>query len=422
MKRPIHFSYNFHPVGQGLFASGAVYEHHQPSWVFSWVYDCGSSSGKRFVERELQRLVDTNAPRKRIDLLTLSHFDRDHISGVCDLLRQFAVDALLLPYMPLGQRLQIAFEEGIDPDDALTGFFVNPVAFLLAIQGVEIRRILFVPPSGNEGPPPDEGEPTPEGPDQRKDGPDLDFETGKPDDPREYNELAENTGTTSVEWLRSGARLALRSFWEFIPYNDDAAAEAPLAWSNRVDHERAELIAAKSTDARKEVLRRLAALYDSLFGRGSEQRNSISLFLYGGPIYPGWRAAILGPLSEPILKRIVDHPFLAYPGFPGKLSCSVLYTGDGYLDSRERLQRLVTFLSPSRIQKIGAFQVMHHGAASNWHHSVAGAIRPKFSIFCSDPDHKRLGHPHASVLRDFWSFGPLQVDKERFIHVPGILL
>ena len=423
MNGPIHFSYDFHPVGQGLFASGSIRKEHQTSWLFSWVYDCGSSFGKRFVERELKRLADANTPQKRIDLLTLSHFDHDHISGVCDLLRQFAIDTLLLPFMPLGQRLQIAFEEGIDPGDALAGFFVNPVAFLLAIEGAEIRRILFVPPSGNEGPPPIEGEPSaPDEPDQPGDEPKLDFERGKPDDPREHNELSQSSGSTLVEWLRPGARIALRSFWEFVPYNDDAPAAPPSEWLSAIDNERTDLLSETSTDVRKEILSRLVDLYDSLFGRRSEQRNVISLFLYTGPIYPTWRVAILDPLSEPILKRIADHPFVAHPAFSSKVPCSVLYSGDGYLDRRERLDRLITFLNPGRIANVAAFQVMHHGAAGNWHDGVARAIRPLFSMFCSDPNRKRLGHPHAQVLRDFWQYGPLQVDKERFIQIPGVLL
>ena len=55
--------------------------------------------------------------------------------------------------------------------------------------------------------------------------------------------------------------------------------------------------------------------------------------------------------------------------------------------------------------------MMHHGAEPNWHKGVAAAFSPIFSVFCSDPMHRKLGHPHAPVLRDFWPYGPTQVDK-----------
>jgi len=41
------------------------------------------------------------------------------------------------------------------------------------------------------------------------------------------------------------------------------------------------------------------------------------------------------------------------------------------------------------------------------------AFESSFSAFCSDPGRKKWHHPHAAVLRDFWPFNPLQVDKSQ---------
>jgi beta-lactamase superfamily II metal-dependent hydrolase len=64
---------------------------------------------------------------------------------------------------------------------------------------------------------------------------------------------------------------------------------------------------------------------------------------------------------------------------------------------------------------------MHHGARANWHQGIANAIAPYFSVFSSDPEHRRYKHPHAEVVRDFWQFGAIQVDKASDFNVYGYL-
>jgi hypothetical protein len=65
---------------------------------------------------------------------------------------------------------------------------------------------------------------------------------------------------------------------------------------------------------------------------------------------------------------------------------------------------------------------MHHGAEDNWHKGVAARITPLFSVFSSDPEHKKYKHPHAPVLRDFWRYGAVQVDKRTGFCVGGLLI
>ena len=87
------FHYHFHPVKQGLFASGVLYKANTPRPLFLWVYDCGTVSSQSPLEwpekvAELKRFAHG---KESIELLTLSHFDNDHISGVTALLGQFSV-------------------------------------------------------------------------------------------------------------------------------------------------------------------------------------------------------------------------------------------------------------------------------------------------------------------------------------------
>jgi hypothetical protein len=73
------------------------------------------------------------------------------LGGFTELLRRFKVKTLLLPYIPLWPRLLIAFEEGIAIDDEEMVFFVNPAEYVGLRE--HVNRIVFVLPSGREGPP-----------------------------------------------------------------------------------------------------------------------------------------------------------------------------------------------------------------------------------------------------------------------------
>lgn len=197
-------------------------------------------------------------------------------------------------------------------------------------------------------------------------------------------------------------------FWEFVPYNDAglAAKATPTFLS-----EAAPLIATLLTDParRSSALKDLRALYDDHFGHTSESRNMISLFFYSGPLsglrlecYFQWR---YGPASWRKMERL-----------------SQIHTGDGTLDEGRRYDEFARFFSAGgRLERMALLQVMHHGSRRNWHHGIAAKIRPDGTIFSSDPAHCRFGHPHADVLRDFWSFCPQQVDRTRAFRLQGWL-
>ena len=424
MRPPDRFSFYFLPVGQGLFSSGTIRNHDETAPRFLWVYDCGTSSSPKLIDKGIERLERSMGTRHRIDLLTLSHFDMDHISGVCRLIGEFRIGTLMLPYMPLVQRLIIAFAEGTGgPHDALTGFFLNPVAYVLAQGGPGIERILFVPASGGEGPPMAEG--AGKTPDQGDDNPSIDFRDDKPNDREEIDPLFEavqNAGVpTRVEFLRKGSAITFKGLWEFVPYNDDPEVEIDEEFKTQVAQKRQRLLGGGPLRARNNALRSLKKIYDKTFGDDSEERNLISLFLYSGPIYPSWRNVWLSAAAWKLSSRFfwARRP----PIFPVRLPqrCSIIYPGDGYLDTGNRLRRMLDFFREERVSKTGVFQVMHHGAEANWHKGVAGAIAPGFSVFSSHPEHKKFGHPHAPVVRDFWRWGPIQVDKRFGFHVAGRL-
>src|SRR3546814_4707900 len=86
----------FHPVGQGMFASGHLKRTNSNDTEFSWIYDCGSASAGQLEIGAVNRLAaHLGGPKPRIDLLVISHFDHDHISGIPHLLSTFDVKRIL---------------------------------------------------------------------------------------------------------------------------------------------------------------------------------------------------------------------------------------------------------------------------------------------------------------------------------------
>jgi hypothetical protein len=427
MSLPDNFDFHFYPVGQGLFSTGSIYCDEEEVPRFLWVYDCGTTSSQRLVDSGIERLKDYAGARPFIDLLTLSHFDQDHISGVARLLEEFKIGTLMLPYMPLAQRLVLAFEVGSGgAEDPMTAFYLNPVAFLLAQDGPGIERILFVLPSGNEGPayPGELPNPHELGSDDELRIPSFPIKLANRDDTDSLVQAGrQNKSGASVNFLGPGAQIILATaLWEFIPYNDDSEDEIPAEFYLCVAKERDRLLAAASKVSRKNALKRLKKAYDDHFGSNPVERNVISLFLYAGPIYPRlktcWLAEGKSSWMDAHRWRKCSFPAVRLWDLqdisedPPRPQCSILYSGDGYLDTNLRLKNLVDYLGEARVQGTGVFQVMHHGAEANWHQGCAEAIAPRFSVFSSDPERKRWKHPHAPVLRDFWRYGAVQVDKD----------
>ena len=417
--------YQFHPVGQGLFASGAL-GNSPYGWMgtqkgdihFLWVYDCGTASSPKLVENAIGRLAERCAATKELlDLVVLSHFDKDHISGVVDLLGKLEVDVLLLPYVPLAQRIVLAFEEGIAIDDPLFMFFVDPVGYLNGADVRGIRRIVFVPPSEGEGSaPPEAGDDSPDRPepDRHQDG-----DTYRREDEDAYRLVfrarpwagdGEMRVTGNAWMLDRNSALRAGRVWEFVPYNDQTLAIKPKnAWLEKVHDLSVQLLREEQTENRKKVLADIKDLYDAAFGGSSPARNQISLFLYGGPIGipapAGCRGNYQWAFRDDTTFRHAGE--WSHADRPGQRA-AVLYTGDGYLDSAARIDALVQFLGNARIDRTAVFQVMHHGARNNWMPGVAARIGPWFSVFSSEPTRQHR-HPHAEVLRDFWLHGPVQV-------------
>lgn len=404
-------AYRFHPVGQGMLHSGELRQgRRQP---FTWVYDCGSVTAAAQVESELDDLCTARnaAPgsKPNLDFVALSHFDADHISGLAHLLGLFEVKMILLPFVPLWQRFWIAASAD-DLDADFLRFLVDPAGYLRGVDGGAEARIVFVPPSEGAPPPaPDTGPPAgPRG--EFDDRPmKLRLETERVPDVVD-GEIPNVTGQrlSAAEFLKVESVLDIDGIWEFVPYNDaHQAKHCPAGFPATVEPLIKALLAANNPADRKKAQDALKAHYDRTFGGSPYRRNIISLFLYGGPVSTPAEAYF--ETGETLLGNMVWH----HEPDRSSLSAthfSMLFTGDGSLNSKPRLTGFENFFTPyGRLGKASVFQVMHHGASGNSSPEVAALVAPRASIFCSDPT-KGQKHPDADVLRQFWPYNCIQVD------------
>ena len=434
--------YDFHPVGQGLFSTGFLCGEYDDRPRFRWVYDCGTISAQRYVRQALDHFEDevpgVGTENGKLDLVTLSHFDEDHISGIVRLLQRVSVGTLLLPYMPLWQRLFVAFIERADRDPNLIQFYINPVAYLVGLPDVNIERIIFV--VGGSTPPPDEGPP----PDIVGDPPV--FPDGRrpwkmeivPSQKRQRLDQAEddfieretlnasgtdpNSGAnTVVEFMQPGSSLRVEACWEFVPYNDAHVMRRPCeTFEADVTTKRRDLLAKPSVADLDRLLGELKDVYDNCYGHSSKERNVISLFLYSGAFpansQPHWLWFLDCSIDDARPPR--DEPTQPRHG--------LLYTGDGYLNIQkrpiwlDRLQELLNTLGDNRMRHLLCLQVMHHGGLYNWQVGLAGRLDPIVSVFSSDPFDRRYHHPNLRVWQDFWPYGRVQVNKTQGASFRGI--
>jgi beta-lactamase superfamily II metal-dependent hydrolase len=369
-----HLSLGFFPVGQGLFAAGRFsnFVEKRPSEL-NWVFDCGTTSSQRFLDRSLDRQFPLGV-RHKIDLMAISHFDRDHISGVARLLGRARVEKLLLPYVPLAQRLVLAQAAGADTN--AVRFLFNPLDYLLA-QDFDIGEIVMVPPGNGRTPDPED--------DGDEDHADMD-RNEPPETSALFREViaarrARQGNFTPIGMLKPQGRLTYRIGFEFVPYNDaELLPRLSRKFTRKVEGRRDALLAATTSAERTKHLNELQKEYDETIGKSSKLRNLISLFLYASP-RPAQRSAML-------------------------------FTGDGFLNNRQRLGALATYLGKRRMENIGCLQVMHHGSRRNWFPGVTRVIQPDISVFSSDPLNRKLHHPDIEVENAFKRFGPQQVNRD----------
>jgi len=154
-------SFTLWPVGQGLFT---LVDTQVSSKSHRIVYDCGTSCPNQHLTAQ----AFTAMRNRSVDLLVVSHFHWDHISGIPQLFKSVPeVKEVWIPYLSAEQRLLFAFStavdgmlSGSDEADVLeVTLLASGGAGWFASRGSSVQEVGGPPPSAPDFPdpiPPDE--------------------------------------------------------------------------------------------------------------------------------------------------------------------------------------------------------------------------------------------------------------------------
>lgn len=430
MPNEFQFQYRFHPAGQGVFASGTLIEGQVDRDPFDWVVDCGSTN-QDVLKLALEGYQSSEPGNRDLDLLCLTHFDKDHVSGLGDLIASRHVETVVMPYYTPLERLIIGSRHRFAPEDYYS-FLGNPVAYLLE-HATSIRTIILVgppPPESDLGnalvernplPPPGSGD--------RKMPPKSEwlFEAKELQDLPSGSPIVDGPTRALAERLETDLKTAPGSFpaqvsrtsaagWEFLFFHwplPSANVSGIRAAVSRIlcprrrpgsSNQPPNITRALRQKTTREKIRK--AYYATI--PRPEDVNSTSLCVYSGPL-PGGKTSEIA-LNPPIRlqrPRFAISPLSISSEAP---HCSILYTGDAKLNTAGRRKLLHKFLTMPRRKQVSVLQVPHHGSRYNWSPGAEQHFYQIWSVFCANDRLKRPGHPHNEVFADLLYRGPVLVN------------
>ena len=396
----------FWNVGQGLFSSGRI--QMGDALAFHWVYDCGTSSSQQLIQNAVQK-YNQQENNVDIDLLLLSHFDKDHISGVKELLKNGRkIKRWVVPYYPLWQRLVIASFLEIQPDDEEWAFYQNPIQYFKTYFAEELKttKFLLLPEKEIESEISINLEPS-------NSDDVLSFETTE----KLSNEF--DKSEQNLHWLDPNKALLFRKGeeqFEFVLYNVPFHLLAKVPTNLTAFQKQVKQIIQSHRFNSTDPTPALKTLYSLAFGNGSKNKNIISQYLYIRniklPSFWGMGNNHIFDVSTDNENEIALIP-------KDKTKNAILYTGDAFLNDLPLLTDLTQSLGVERMVRIYCLQVPHHGSKHNWQQGLAKILSPSISVFSADSQ-RRKGHPHGEVLKDFAIYTPILVNKTKRLSIHSI--
>lgn len=339
----IKIDFNFRAVGQGAFYTGIF--NHRNGKQFSFVYDCGTDSSRQYIDHEITNFVsETNS--QKIDILFISHFHKDHINKIGELLIQTGGAKLaILPYLTPDELvlayIDINMSGGLEPDTL--AFIQNPTSFL---QERKVDNIIFIHPSddGDSG--------VEEEPQEIKtdlDSPDFDFEVSN--NLRPNNAISQDD--PKVKHFYDKGNFSIVGFWEFKFFNKtrDIATlntfsqemQAILGYATFNFNDLADYIATNKTTFETDFNQ----IYSRNFGYG-QLINDTSLVIYHGALNN--------------LLRLSRMFFRTFPRSFGTGRTGTLLSGDIKFNQDCLNQIQLKWGITKYIDSVSFFQIPHHGA------------------------------------------------------------
>lgn len=372
-------------TGQGFFHSGSLTDMARDVPVMTYVVDCGAVGSQKPVTREIQNFSTHPkyfAASHSPDIVFLTHFDFDHISGVKDLHattnpRRYVIPAtnrLELLYLAARSMAQRTAE---DLPDWYWEFLGGPAEWLRALDGApQVIEVFDDQERNEEGPGglvPDNQDDGPDGVPQRVFAPGRSVRSGQ--------------AVAGINGRRSGGLI-----WEWRTYVTRSAA------SHLVKFEKVLMKSVKEFCDRKSDSDVVQWLVDNhwaelrkAYDASSKVRNLVSLCVYSGPLPDMYPTADY--FSRAWCVDCQPPPGSGGPGWLG--------AGDACLDSDAEADAFVAAFRDV-MQHVGTFAVPHHGARSSWNDLVLAGftdLPAPTVVVGACPGFRGWEHPSIEVIR-----------------------
>ena len=339
-----------HPVGQGAFYTEVFSDSEDKT--FTMVYDCGTETATADLKIPLEQQIDGfKKGIKQIDLLFISHFHKDHISGLDRLLDGIRVCKTIIPMLPEEvvtlarvQNLLHYRQDGLAADRIITELYLSketPGRF---------GHVIVI-------------------------------------EPFDYSDYS-----ASVPFKGNGAKsrnvvsiAGYDKYWEYIPFNSVACKDQraidfckdlksiPEAFDANGDLNTTKIIRGCRTKVR--------ALFQSIMKSSDDNLYTLAVE------------------SRPVKDAFPD----SHANTLRRSRC--LYTGDLDLNVKDKGVLLGRFKNLIDYAGIGTVQVPHHGSNYNWRNDfLQGRSR---SFFVSTGSTNTYHHP------DYWVMRNIKAKKNR---------
>lgn len=335
----------FHPVGHGAFFTECFDSGN--GHKFNVVYDCGTNSPKQVLDNAINKAL---AKGTAINVVFVSHLDKDHINGIKVLAANKNLTNRTLFVMPLFSKEVYVL--------AYLRYGSSFIQMFRAISKVGCS-VLFVDHIDNER-------------DQQADA-SIDLHE---------NRLEEKWETTSpvggvpvkTATIQSGTRLKYLDIWEYVPFNPSGADAVLFQQELRKQQIQLDLVLnalrkTRKSQAEKNELEKVKSIYKKVttrVGKDSNKLNISSLVLLSHK-----SNNVTGVESLPPCPCFY-HPYFCWDD--KKSAC--LYTGDTDLSTRSVYYQLMKdVMRYQGGEGLRYIQIPHHGSRNNYSDALCKDMR-----------------------------------------------